>query len=97
MYELNFSLPYNNLNGEAFFVEEKKQMLNEIIGNALVSTNKGEALKFYDWAVRLHKGDVILVDKSDLKKIRDFIEDSETMFILCKAQLLKIIDEAKEK
>jgi hypothetical protein len=97
MFELNFNAPYIGLDGKQIKLDPETETLNKIIGNTLVASNKGETLKFYDWAVKIYKGESIHVDAADLKKIRDFVDNHAEMYILCKAQLLKIIDEAKAK
>lgn len=64
----------------------------ELLGNHLVAGAKGDALKYYDWAVAMSNGKSIVVDDSDFKKIRDFVSDSESLNILSKAQLLRYLD-----
>ena len=67
------------------------------LGNFLVGANKGEALKYYDWAVALHNGKTITLDGSDFKKIYSFVEDHDQLTILVKAQILKELDKATEE
>lgn len=90
--KLDLNKPFLQLDGTEF---PDKPTLGKNLSNILVSGTKEDALKFYDWAVKLHKGEPIDVDKSDLKKIREFVENHETMIILMKAQVLNIIDSIK--
>lgn len=60
----------------------------KLVANILVGGSKGDILKYYDWAVALHKGNEITVDASDLKKIKEFIETHDGLTILAKAQIL---------
>lgn len=67
-----------------------------IVGQHLVLTNKGDALKFYAWAMSFHKGEPVVLDASDFRKLRDWVEASETLSILVKAQVLNYLDSVKE-
>jgi hypothetical protein len=70
--------------------------LGKTLGTFLVASTKGDALKYYDWACALYKGDTIKVDSSDFKKIRDFVENHEQITNLAKAQILNELDSIKE-
>ncbi|HRG36905.1 MAG TPA: hypothetical protein PK289_00075 [Bacteroidia bacterium] len=70
--------------------------LGKTLGGFLVASTKGDALKYYDWACALYKGNSIKVDSSDFKKIRDFVENHEHITNLAKAQILKELDSIKE-
>jgi len=63
----------------------------KLLANALAQGSKGDALKFWDWAVSLNKGEVLDLDSSDQEKIKNFIKDSEGFTILAKAQLLQVL------
>lgn len=63
----------------------------KLLANALAQGSKGDALKFWDWAVALNKGEIIDLDSSDQETMKNFIKDSEGFTILAKAQLLKVI------
>jgi len=63
----------------------------KLLANALVQGSKGDALKFWDWAVSLNKGEVLDLDSSDQETIKNFIKDSEGFTILAKAQLLQVL------
>ena len=62
---------------------------NKLLANTLISEKKGDAVKLFDWALTLTKEGVITVDESDFNKIKDIIENSDTLAILSKAQFLK--------
>ena len=85
--DLNFNLL--GLDGEAL-LDEKKQTVNagKTIANYLVQQSKGDALKFWDWAVALNKGEVLDLDTSDQGTFKSFIKDHEYLPILTKAQIL---------
>jgi hypothetical protein len=63
----------------------------KLLANALAQGSKGDALKFWDWAVNLNKGEVLDLDSSDQETMKNFIKDAEGFTILAKAQLLKVI------
>jgi hypothetical protein len=63
----------------------------KLLASALAAGSKGDALKFWDWAVSLNKGEVLDLDSSDQETIKNFIKDSEGFTILAKAQLLQVL------
>ena len=62
----------------------------KMLAGALASASKGDALKFWDWAKKLFKGEVLDLDKSDQETLKGFVKDSESFTVLAKAQLLEI-------
>ena len=92
MKKIDLNIPMTDLSG----AEVKEAKLGQILGNQLVGGSKGDALKFYDWAVKLYKGDSISVDDSDFNKIKDFVNESEMLTIIAKAQILKQLEKAEE-
>ena len=85
--KLNFNLV--DLDGN----EIKDSKLSKILAGLLMSQKSGDAVKFFDWAVTLHKSDAIQVDASDLTLIKGLVKDnSEYLTIISKAQLLKYFD-----
>lgn len=91
MIEINLNVKTVDLNGKPL----GNQTMGESLANILVGGVKGEALKFYDWAVALNKNGKISVDESDFKKIYSFVEESEFISVLLKAQLLRQLDTCK--
>jgi hypothetical protein len=63
----------------------------KLLANTLVQQSKGDALKFWEWAVSLNKGEILDLDSSDQETLKNFIKDSENFAIIAKAQLLQII------
>jgi hypothetical protein len=61
-----------------------------MLAGALASSSKGDALKFWDWAKKLFKGEVLDLDKSDQETLKGFVKDSDSFTVLAKAQLLEI-------
>jgi len=82
-----------NLNFELKDLNEKE------IGNAgvllaglLMSETKGDAVKFFDWAMSFNKKEVVSMDASDLSKIKTLITETEKVTLLAKAQILKYLE-----
>lgn len=80
--DLNFDL--TELDGQVI----KNANAGKILANNLVQQTKGDALKFWDWAVALNKGEILDLDTSDQETFKSFIKNSETLPILTKAQIL---------
>jgi hypothetical protein len=62
----------------------------KLVANSLVQQSKGDALKFWEWALALNKGEVLDLDTSDQETLKNFVKDSENFAIIAKAQLLKV-------
>lgn len=69
----------------------------KVLANTLVGQPKGDAVKFYGWALKLHEGKELDIDKSDHETLKNFVKECEVMTILVKAQLLENIGEFKEE
>jgi len=61
-----------------------------MLAGALASSSKGDALKFWDWAKKLFKGEPLDLDKSDQETLKSFVKESESFTVLAKAQILEI-------
>ena len=84
--KLDFNFDFIGLDDQVFEGGNAGKML----AGALASASKGDALKFWDWAKKLFKGEVLDLDKSDQETLKGFVKDSETFTVLAKAQLLEI-------
>lgn len=81
---------------------ELKGLKDEVIGHAgenvanlLISEVKGDAVKFFDWAMSFNKKQAVQMDESDLNKLRDLISSTERMPIILKAPMLKYLNTLK--
>ena len=90
--KLDFNFDLLGLDGEVVR-DHKDQTIKagKLLANALAHGSKGDALKFWDWAVSLNKGEILDLDSSDQETIKNFIKDSEGFTILAKAQLLQVL------
>jgi hypothetical protein len=65
--------------------------MGKLVANTLATSNKGDALKFWNWATKLHAGEELDLDPSDAETLKNFIKDSENLTILSKAQILSCL------
>ena len=70
--------------------------LSDILANVLAMATVGKPAKMITWAVNLTNDGEIEVDKSDLKFLSEFIENSPHIINLAKAQLLEELEKVKE-
>jgi hypothetical protein len=80
--DLNFNLA--DLDGNAI----ENANAGKLVAQTLVQQSKGDALKFWDWAVALNKGETLDLDSSDQETFKNFVKDSEAITIFAKAQIL---------
>jgi hypothetical protein len=60
----------------------------KIVANTLTQEAQGDALKYWDWALKLHNGKVLELDNSDQGTFKEYIKSSQYLSILLKAQVL---------
>lgn len=63
--------------------------LGKLVAQMLVTSSKGDALKYMAWALKLHAGEPLDLDPSDKETLRNFIKDHDQLTILSKAQMLE--------
>jgi hypothetical protein len=85
--KLNFNFNLVDLDGK----EIDNANAGKLVANSLVQQSKGDALKFWEWALALNKGEELDLDSSDQETLKNFIKDSENFAIIAKAQLLKVL------
>lgn len=81
---IDFNIPLKDLEGN----DIPQSNMGKILANTLVTNSSGDALKFWDWALKLHNGALLILDNSDKNTLKTFIEQNESLTILSKAQLL---------
>jgi len=84
--KLDFNFNLTDLDGK----EIENANAGKLLANTLVQQAKGDALKFWEWALALNKGEIIDLDTSDQTTIKSFIKDSESLSVLAKGQLLEV-------
>ena len=84
--KLNFNFNLTDLDGK----ELKDANAGKVLAQSLINQSKGDAVKYWEWALALNKGEVIDLDTSDQETLKTFIKDSDTIFVLAKAQFLGV-------
>lgn len=69
-------------------VELPDANMGKLVAQMLVNGSKGDALKYFHWAQKLHKGEPLELDPSDSETLKNFIKDNDQLTILVKAQAL---------
>lgn len=81
-----------NLNFDLLDLTEKPivgENAGRIVASVLASETKGDALKLWEWALKLHKGEELELDSSDSETLKNFIKNTDSLTIILKAQVLK--------
>ena len=88
----NFNVPLKNLAGE-IIKDEKDEILTvgKILSGSLANQNKGDAIKFFAWALKMYNCENLNLDRSDVKVLSEFVEHNEQLTVLAKAQILEVL------
>lgn len=65
--------------------------IGKIVAQMLIQATKGDALKYWDWAQKLYKGEILDLDRSDQEVFKNFVKDHEALPIITKAQVLELL------
>lgn len=84
MTKIDLNKAITDLDGNAI----EGSNLGKLVAQMLVTSSKGDALKYMAWALKLHAGEGLELDPSDLQTLKSFIESHEQLTILSKAQIL---------
>ncbi len=90
--KISLNKPCLGLDGNHF----TNDSLGKILGQSLALQSKGDAIKLIDWAGKLYKGEDLELDRSDFNWLKEFISNSESIFVIAKGPLLKEFIEFKE-
>lgn len=90
--KLDYNFYLKDLDG----AEIKEAHAGKLLATGLIQQTKGDAVKFWDWALNLHKGEALDLDSSDQETLKNFIKDSESFTVLAKAQLLQVLKKATD-
>lgn len=85
MTTINLNKPIKDLDGK----EIEGSNLGQLVAQMLVTSTKGDALKYMSWAMKLHAKETLELDPSDKETLKNFIKDHEQLTILSKAQMLE--------
>ena len=76
--------------------EIDKSNAGKLVANLLSLDRKGDSLKYWDWALKLNKGEVLDLDPSDFDTLRRFIKGNDNLTNLVEAQVLTQLDKTKK-
>lgn len=91
--KLDFNQPLKNLDGTV--IEDSN--MGKILADQLALSAKGNALKYWELALKLHRGEEVDLDQADQAAVKEFIEKHEALPNLTKAQLLLVFIDTEKK
>lgn len=87
---INFAMDAKSLDGSDMIESGEVINMGKTLANWLANSSKGaDAIKFYDWALKLYKTGTLDLDNSDWDKLKKFITEVEGMSNSFRAQLLQ--------
>ncbi len=86
---LNFDFQIKNLKGEPFDGEGNNA--STILSNFLASSNKGNAIKLWEWAQKVHQKKPLELDSTDAEVLMALVESTEAFPAITKAQIIEVI------
>lgn len=93
----DFNKPLVNLEMQPVKDADGKDLtIGKVLANSLVSQGKGNALRFWDWAKAMYNAKHVDLSRSDIKELKDFVESSDTLTVMSKAQMIEVLDEYKD-
>jgi hypothetical protein len=96
--KLNFNFILLDLEGKELIERDgSKVNAGKLLANSLVQQTKGDAIKYFEWALALNKGETLDLDTSDQDVLKSFIKNSETIIILAKGPLLQVFTKVQDK
>ena len=90
---LDLTAQITDVNGKPF---EPNQTGGQLLALVLANASAGNALKFWQWALTMNKGERIALDLADYQVLYEFVDKSQTLTVLARAQLLLAFMAAKE-
>jgi len=84
--ELNLNVAITDLDG----TDIADSNLGKTIAQTLAFARDGDALKLFDIAIKLQKGETITLDTSDTTMLKERIKGADSLTNLVKAQALQL-------
>lgn len=84
--KINLNKSIVDLSGKEIEGSDLGQLLAQMLASA---STKENAIKMYYWAQKFYAGEEIDLDPSDLSILKSFVEGSEQLTVLAKAQILE--------
>lgn len=94
--QYDFNIELKDLAGETIKDGKGDPLtIGKLLANTLVNQGKGDAMKFHNWALDMYNCRVLNLDNSDKRVLTEFVENSETLTVLAKAQIIDYITSKK--
>lgn len=87
---LDFNFQIKQLNGNNF--DGDSGNAGKLLGDTLSQMNQGNAIKLWDWAIKLYNGKKLEIDEADSKILSGLIETTNLLPNITKAQLCEYIN-----
>lgn len=92
MFILNFDVPAVKIDGN-----EDTLTLGSLLSELIATETEGNTMKLFGWHKALQAKKPLMLDDSDKKVLYNLVDKTNRMYINVKAQILIIIDAAKEE
>lgn len=90
--KLNFDFQFKGLDGK----DMQGDSAGKILSSVLAAQNKGNAIKLYDWALKLYNNKPLEIDDTDADVLHALIETCENLTIVAKVPLMQYIKKIKD-
>jgi hypothetical protein len=99
MHLLDLDFDILNIDGKPIKEKEgSSPHAGRLLAAIIASSQLGDPIKFFDIAQALHKTGKVELDKSDLNKVKEFVQsDKSGLTVLAKAQILSRVLEAERE
>ena len=84
--KINLNKQLKDLSGKEMEGANMGQLLSQILASA---STKENAVKMYYWATKLYANEELDLDPTDTGILKSFVENSEQLTVLAKAQILE--------
>jgi hypothetical protein len=99
MTRLDLDFDILNVDGSALKEKDGANLhAARLLATIIASSQLGDPIKFFDIAQALHKTGKVELDKSDLNKVKEFVQGEKSgLTVLSRAQILsRILDAEKD-
>jgi hypothetical protein len=86
---LDFNSDLKDLDGNAM----NDANIGKLLASTLAQATEVDAIKFLDWALKLHAGKPLDIDLSDVETLRSFIKNHRGLTVLLKGQLEAVFNQ----
>ena len=77
MVNLNLKKEIKDLEGNSL----QQTTMAKLLASVLVSTNEGDAIKYYDWAKELYGNENLVIDESSYQELFDFVKKNAHFYL----------------